>query len=395
MQKNQETNDPFYQTMLNIYTPGYINFKEFTEDHILLNIDDYIDDIYDTVHIHLNITDNDIHNNTNEERLRHNINYLYHAVTFAFLERFLKDPYIVDELYKSYIKLYLSVDIRTQRKHLTDTITLDNFMGAIGAAFLKYVNSDKFGTDMLWFVDNCVLYSVDNMKYEDEDDDEDSSPQFYKYIFPKILSNYNMKDITYFSKQVIIELTKLAFVNHFDWVFAYMIKRSKRYKALKPYIDNIDILMNANVPSLYGSCNTLDEYVSKLTDLQNETTDDVSTRCVGIIDGVGNIIKPLLNIVDSSGYPWRLRYESILALKSDNYTEEIKTKLESELENCRKAMVVEMESYQEKLSNCYGFDLVDHIYQLFDSKLTSTRYFDVSLYIQNKRRQFLNGGESK
>lgn len=392
MQKNQETNDPFYQTMLNVYTPGYINFKEFTEEHILFNIDEYVDDIYDTVHVHLNITGNDVHHNSSEERLRHNINYLYRAVEFAFLERFLKDPYIVDELYKCYIKPYLSVDIRTQRKQITDTITLDNFMGAIGAAFLKYVNSDNFSTDMSWFVDKCVLFSVDNMKYEDDDY---SSSQFYKYIFPNIPSEYNMKDITYFSKKIIVELIKIAFVNHFDWVFAYMIKRSKRYKALKPYIDNIDILMNANVPSLYGSCNTLDGYVSQLTDLQNETADDVSTRCVGIIDGVGNIIKPLLNIVDSSGYPWRLRYDSILALKSDNYTEEIKTKLESELESCRKAMVVEMESYREKLSNCYGFDLVDHIYQLFDSKLTSTRYFDVSLYIQNKRRQFLNGGEYK
>jgi hypothetical protein len=158
--------------------------------------------------------------------------------------------------------------------------------------------------------------------------------------------------------------------------------------------------MNGNVLSLYGSCNTLDGYVKDLTELQKNPTmvtstnsDNVASTCTGIIEGVANILKPLLNFVDSSGYPWRLRYESVLSLKSDNYDEEIKTKLENELGSCIKAMIAEKEAYQEKLSNCYGFNLVDHIHQLFDNKLSSTRYFDINLYIQNKKRQFLNGGE--
>lgn len=384
MENKSATNKLFNEAMLNIFTPGYINFKEFSGDHVLLNV-------FDESH--------ESRYNINEDRLKHNLNYLYHVVSFAFLERFFKSPYIVDEFYKYYVKPYLSIDIRTQRKHLTDTITLDNFMGAIGAAFLKYITSDKSTDDMTWFVDKYVLLTVDNMTCEDE---TDPSGYFFKFIVPKLSNECTVKDITRFSTKLITELAKMAFTNHFDCVITYMIKRSKRYKALKPYIDNIDILMNGNVPSLYGSCNTLDGYIKDLIELQKNpamvtatNSDNVDATCTGIIEGVGNIIKPLLNIVDSSGYPWRLRYESILSHKTDNYTEEIKRKLESELDSCIKAMVVEKETYQEKLSNCYGFDLVDHIYQLFDSKLTSTRYFDIDLYIRNKQRQFLNGGKSK
>ena len=371
MQNEPEKNDIFYEVMVNIFTSDYIDFRRFSEDPILLNIFDENDD--GTYKI-------------DEEKLRHNINYLYHVVSNAVAERIFKDRFIIDEFYKQYIKPYLSIDIRTQRKHLSDTITLDNFMGAIGAAFLKYITSDKFAFDMLWLVERYVLIAVDQMKCVDN---KDPSYYWHKHIVPKLSSEYSIDDINAFSTNIINELAKMAFINHFEYIFAQMIKQPKRYKALKPYIDNIDVLMNGNVPSLYGSCNTLEGYVKDLVDLQNKSEDDVSVRCTGIIDGVGNILKPLLNIVDSSGYPWRLRYESVLSLKSDNYDNIIRARLENELNICIKAMIAEKESYQEKLSNCYGFNLVDHIYQLFDNKLSSTRYFDIELYIQNKKRQFL------
>ena len=371
MQNEPEKNDIFYEVMVNIFTSDYIDFRRFSEDPILLNIFDENDD--GTYKI-------------DEEKLRHNINYLYHVVSNAVAERIFKDRFIIDEFYKQYIKPYLSIDIRTQRKHLSDTITLDNFMGAIGAAFLKYITSDKFAFDMLWLVERYVLIAVDQMKCVDN---KDPSYYWHKHIVPKLSSEYSIDDINAFSTNIINELAKMAFINHFEYIFAQMIKQPKRYKALKPYIDNIDVLMNGNVPSLYGSCNTLEGYVKDLVDLQNKSEDDVSVRCTGIIDGVGNILKPLLNIVDSSGYPWRLRYESVLSLKSDNYDNIIRARLENELNICIKAMIAEKESYQEKLSNCYGFNLVDHIYQLFDNKLSSTRYFDIELYIRNKKRQFL------
>ena len=371
MQNEPAKNDIFYEVMVNIFTSDYIDFRRFTEDPILLNIFDEKDD--GTYKI-------------DEEKLRHNINYLYHVVSNAVAERIFKDRFIIDEFYKQYIKPYLSIDIRTQRKHLSDTITLDNFMGAIGAAFLKYITSDKFAFDMLWLVERYVLIAVDQMKCENN---KDPSYYWHKHIVPKLSSEYSIDDINAFSTNIINELAKMAFINHFEYIFSQMIKQPKRYKALKPYIDNIDVLMNGNVPSLYGSCNTLEGYVKDLVDLQNKSEDDVSVRCTGIIDGVGNILKPLLNIVDSSGYPWRLRYESVLSLKSDNYDNIIRARLENELNICIKAMIAEKEAYQEKLSNCYGFNLVDHVYQLFDNKLSSTRYFDIELYIQNKKRQFL------
>lgn len=371
MQNEPAENDIFYEVMTNIFTPDYIDFRRFSEDPVFLNIFDEKDD--GTYKI-------------DEEKLRHNINYLYHVVSNAVAERIFKDRFIIDEFYKQYIKPYLSIDIRTQRKHLSDTITLDNFMGAIGAAFLKYITSNKFSFDMLWLVERYVLIAVDQMKYADN---MDISSYWYKYIVPKLSSEYSIDDIKSFSTNIINELAKMAFINHFEYIFAQMIKQPKRYKALKPYIDNIDVLMNGNVPSLYGSCNTLDGYVKDLVDLQNKSEDDISARCTEIIEGVGNILKPLLNIVDSSGYPWRLRYESVLALKSDNYDNIIRARLENELNICIKAMIAEKESYQEKLSNCYGFNLVDHVYQLFDNKLSSTKYFDIELYIQNKKRQFL------
>ena len=379
MQNEPAKNDIFYEVMVNIFTLDYIDFKRFSENPILLNIFDEKDD--GTYKI-------------DEEKLRHNINYLYYVVSNAIIERIFKDRFIIDGFYKEYIKPYLSIDIRTQRKHLSDTITLDNFMGAIGAAFLKYITSNKFSFDMLWLVERYVLIAVDQMKCEDN---KDISYYLHNVIVPKLSTWYNLtdnitKDVTEFSTNLINELAKMAFINHFDYIFAQMIKQPKRYKALKPYIDNIDVLMNGNVPSLYGSCNTLDGYVKDLVDLQNKSEDDVSARCTGIVEGVANILKPLLNIVDSTGYPWRLRYEAILALKSDKYDEEINTKLEAELNNCVKAMIAEKESYQEKLTNCYGFNLVDHIYQLFDDKLTSTRYFDIELYIQNKKRKLLKWG---
>ena len=371
MQNEPAKNDIFYEVMVNIFTSDYIDFRRFSEDPILLNIFDENDD--GTYKI-------------DEEKLRHNINYLYHVVSNAVTERIFKDRFIIDGFYKEYIKPYLSIDIRTQRKHLSDTITLDNFMGAIGAAFLKYITSDKFAFDMLWLVERYVLIAVDQMKCADN---KDPSYYWHKHIVPKLSSEYSIDDINAFSTNIINELAKMAFINHFEYIFAQMIKQPKRYKALKPYIDNIDVLMNGNVPSLYGSCNTLEGYVKDLVDLQNKSEDDVSARCTGIIDGVGNILKPLLNIVDSSGYPWRLRYESVLSLKSDNYDNIIRARLENELNICIKAMIAEKEAYQEKLSNCYGFNLLDHVYQLFDNKLSSTRYFDIELYIQNKKRQFL------
>lgn len=376
MQNEPAKNDIFYEAMTNIFTLDYIDFKRFSENPILLNIFDEKDD--GTYKI-------------DEEKLRHNINYLYYVVSNAVTERIFKDRFIIDGFYKEYIKPYLSIDIRTQRKHLSDTITLDNFMGAIGTAFLKYITSNKFSFDMLWLVERYVLIAVDQMKCEDN---KDPSSYFHNTIVPKLSTWYNLtdnitKDVTEFSTNLINELAKMAFINHFDYIFAQMIKQPKRYKALKPYIDNIDVLMNGNVPSLYGSCNTLDGYVKDLVDLQNKSEDDISARCTGIVEGVANILKPLLNIVDSSGYPWRLRYEAILALKSVKYDEDVKVKLESELDKCVKAMIAEKESYQEKLSNCYGFNLVDHVYQLFDNKLSSTKYFDIELYIQNKKRQFL------
>ena len=384
MQNEPAKNDIFYEVMVNIFTSDYIDFRRFSEDSILLNIFDENDD--GTYKI-------------DEEKLRHNINYLYHVVSNAVAERIFKDRFIIDEFYKQYIKPYLSIDIRTQRKHLSDTITLDNFMGAIGAAFLKYITSDKFAFDMLWLVERYVLIAVDQMKYADNMDisKKDVVYYFHNVIVPNLSTWYNRttnitKEITIFTTGLISELAKMAFINHFDYIFAQMIKQPKRYKALKPYIDNIDVLMNGNVPSLYGSCNTLYRYVKDLVDLQNKFEDDVSARCTGIVEGVGNILKPLLNIVDSTGYPWRLRYESVLSLKSDNYDNIIRARLENELNICIKAMIAEKEAYQEKLSNCYGFNIVDHIYQLFDDKLSSTRYFDIELYIQNKKRKLLKWG---
>ena len=385
MQNGLVQDDIFTEVMANVFTSEYINFKRFPDDPVLLNFFEEKKD--------------DGTYKINEEKLRHNINYLYHVVSNAVTERIFKDRFIIDGFYKEYIKPYLSIDIRTQRKHLSDTITLDNFMGAIGTAFLKYITSDKFSFDISWLVEKYVFIAVDQMKYADNMDisKKDVVYYFHNVIVPNLSTWYNRttnitKEVTIFSTGLINELAKMAFINHFDYIFAQMIKQPKRYKALKPYIDNIDVLMNGNVPSLYGSCNTLEGYVKDLVDLQNKSEDDVSVRCTGIIDGVGNILKPLLNIVDSTGYPWRLRYESVLALKSVKYDEEIEVKLESELDKCVKAMIAEKESYHEKLSNCYGFNLVDHIYQLFDDKLTSTRYFDIELYIQNKKRQFLKWG---
>lgn len=385
MQNGLVQDDIFTEVMANVFTSEYIDFKRFPDDPVLLNFFEEKKD--------------DGTYKIDEEKLRHNINYLYYVVSNAVAERIFKDRFIIDGFYKEYIKPYLSIDIRTQRKHLADTITLDNFMGAIGTAFLKYINSDKFSFDISWLVEKYVLIAVDQMKYVDNMDisKKDVVYYFHNVIVPKLSTWYNRttnitKDVTNFSTQLINELAKMAFINHFDYIFAQMIKQPRRYKALKPYIDNIDVLMNGNVPSLYGSCNTLNGYIKDLVDLQNKSEDNVNARCTGIVEGVGNILKPLLNIVDSTGYPWRLRYESVLALKSVKYDEEIKTKLEVELNNCVKAMIAEKESYQEKLSNCYGFNLVDHIYQLFDDKLTSTRYFDIELYIQNKKRKLLKWG---
>ena len=38
MENKPATNKLFNEVMLNIFTPGYINFKEFSGDHVLLNI---------------------------------------------------------------------------------------------------------------------------------------------------------------------------------------------------------------------------------------------------------------------------------------------------------------------------------------------------------------------
>lgn len=382
MQYKPAKNDLLKEVMANIFTPEYINFKEFSEDPVLLNFFDEKDDGSYSI---------------NDAKLRHNLNYLYHVVAMAVSERIFIERFIIDEFYKEYIKPCLSIDIRTQRKHLSDTITLDNFMGAIGAAFLKYITSDKFTLDMSWIVDKYVLMAVDHMKCEDK---KEPCVHFYGVILPKLPADYHIKHITKFSMELITELAKMAFVNDFEFIFAQMIKEPKLYKALKPYIDNVEVLMNGNVPSLYGSCNTLDGYIKDLTELQKKpamvtglNADNVTAECTGIIEGVANILKPLLNIVDSSGYPWRLRYESVLSLKSDNYDNIIRARLENELNICIKAMTAEKEAYQEKLSNCYGFNIVDHVHQLFDNKLSSTRYFDINLYIQNRKSQFLNGGE--
>lgn len=385
MQNEPAKNDLFTEVMANVFTSEYINFRSFPDDPVLLNFFVKKDD--GTCKI-------------DENKLRHNINYLYHVVSNAVSERIFRERFIIDEFYKDYIKPYLNIDIRTQRKHLSDTITLDNFMGAIGAAFLKYINSDKFSFDMSWLVDRYVLIAVDQMKYADNMDisKKDVAYYFHNVIVPNLSTYCNRtsnitKDVTKFAILLINELAKMAFVNHFEFIFSQMIKQPKRYKALKPYIDNIDVLMNGNVPSLFGSCNTLEGYVKDLTELQNKTSDDVTARCTGIVEGIANILKPLLNFVDSTGYPWRLRYESVLALKSEKYDDIINARLENELNICVKAMIAEKEAYQKKLSNCYGFNLVDHVYQLFDEKLTSTRYFDIELYLQNKKRQFLKRHE--
>jgi len=351
----------------------------------------------------------------NTSKLDQNLLYMLHEldVFMGLYLKLLKPTKLITKFYKKYVIDLLEIDKRVQKKTVTDRITLDDLLGVIGKAYISYTKSPNFYKDMKKILDHLLKESLFPTLCESPSKNIPLGKYIFDEIYPaakKLYGDYTYNEMVNSSysklrKRIVfknndllycllIEGLKIAFVHKFKYVIMTLLSNTDKYKAFKPFVVSNHAIVTNKIRVLYNNTTTIKKYISEHDKVTKELTNtpvDQTKKFGEIISDYCEKMKGIYHIKDSDGIPYSKHFENICKFKTfdgkeQNMIPEYRFSALSAMHNLRNTFSEELSTEENKLANCYNYNICDIVDDLFESKVSSTCYFDLSLYIRSRRK---------